>query len=237
MTPVKFATLVRRYYTKTNSTTFTDADILVLANIFKDDIAGLIAKEVGEDYFGLRFERDLVADQREYDLPSELMARMKYLQAKLDGTNWVRLTETDLSVYGEALDEATIQLLYGEKDPQFDLWDNGIYILSGDAIIAVTNGLKLWAIIFPADFADLTSTVDLSTNPDDYSHGFPRQFHELLARRVSIAFKSSKDRPIPLSEKEKLYEVDLATQIQTMKDANLDRSTAPKAPYNDGSDY
>lgn len=232
----KFATLVR-YYTKTNSTTFTDADILVLANIFKDDIAGLISKEVGEDYFGLRFERDLLAGQREYDLPAELMSRMKYLNAKLDGTNWVRLTETDLSEYGGTLDEATIEAKYADKDPQFDLWDNGIFILSANAIIDVTDGLKLWAIIFPSDFANLTSIEDMSTNPDEYSHGFPRQFHELLARRVSIAYKSSKDRPIPLSEKERLYEVDLITQVQTMKDANLDRSVQPSAPYNDGSDY
>jgi hypothetical protein len=236
MTFVKFATLIR-YYTKTNSTTFTDADILILANIFKDDISGLISKEVGEDYFGLRFERDLEAGQREYDLPAELMSRIKYLQAKLDGTNWQKLKETDLSTYGKTIDEATILLEYADKDPEFDLWDQGIYILSGDAIIDVTDGLKLWAIVFPADFASLTSTEDMSTNPDDYSHGFPRQFHELLARRVSIAYKSSKDRPIPLSEKEKLYEVDLATQIQTMKDANLDRSVIPSMPYNDGSDY
>ena len=232
----KFATLVR-YYTKTNSTTFTDADVLTLANIFKDDISGLISKEVGEDYFGLRFERDLLAGQREYDLPAELMSRLKYVQAKLDGTNWQRLGETDLSTYGKAVDEDTIQLTYSEKDAEFDLWDNGIYILSGDAIIEVDDGLKIWAIVFPADFPNLTSTEDMSTNPDDYSHGFPRQFHELLARRVSIAYKSSKDRPIPLSEKEKLYEVDLATQIQTMKDANLDRSVIPSAPSNDGSDY
>jgi hypothetical protein len=232
----KFATLVR-YYTKTNSTTFTDADILVLANIFKDDIAGLIAKEVGEDYFGLRFERDLIAGQREYDLPAELMSRMKYLNAKLNGTDWKRLTETDLSEYGGTLDEATIVSRYADIEPQFDLWDNGIFILSDSAIIDVTNGLKPWAIVFPSDFTDLSSTEDMSTNPDDYTHGFPRQFHELLARRISIAFKSSKDRPIPLSEKEKVYESDLALAINTMKDANLDRSTAPEAPYDDGSNY
>jgi len=232
----KFASLIR-YYTKTNSTTFTDADILVLANIFKDDICGLIAKDVGEDYFGLRFERDLIAGQREYDLPAELMSRMKYLQAKLDGTNWEKLNETDLITYNKALDEDTIQLTYSERSPEFDLWDQGIYILSGDAIIDVTDGLKLWAIIFPSDFTDLTSTEDMSTNPDDYTHGFPRQFHELLARRISIAYKSSKDRPIPLSEKEKLYEVDLVNQIETMKDANLDRSVKPLTPYDDGSEY
>jgi len=145
----KFATLVR-YYTKTNSTTFSDADILTLANIFKDDIAGLISKEVGEDYFGLRFERDLIAGQREYDLPAELMTRIKYLNAKLDGTNWERLKETDLSTYGQAMDEATIEAQYADKDPEFDIWDNSIYILSGRPIIDVTDGLRLWAIVFQA---------------------------------------------------------------------------------------
>lgn len=236
MTPVKFATLVR-YYTKTNSTTFTSEDILVLANIFKDDICAQIAKEVGEDYFGLRFERDLVAGQREYDLPNELMGRIKYVQVKLDGTNWEKLNETDLSIYGKSIDESTIQLEYGEKDPEFDFWDQGLYILSGDAIIAVTDGLKIWAIIYPSDIANLTGTNDLSVNPDDYTHGIPKPAHELLARRVSIAYKSSKDKPIPLSEKEKLYEVDLAQAIQNLKDANLDRSVLPSLPYNDGLDY
>ena len=232
----KFATLIR-YYTKTNSTTFTDADILVLANIFKEDIAGLIGKEVGEDYFGLRFERDLIAGQREYDLPSEVMARIKYLEVNLDGTEWKKLSEVDLNEHERTTDEATILNNYSNESPEYDLWDQSIFLLSGSAIIDVTNGLKLWAIIFPSDFTDLTSTEDMSTNPDDYTHGFPRQFHELLARRVSIAYKSSKDRPIPLSEKEKLYEVDLMTQINTMKGTNLDRSVTPSAPYDDGSQY
>lgn len=236
MNKVNFAKLVR-YYTKSNSTTFPDADMLVLANIFKDDISALIAKEVGEDYFGLRFKRDLLAGQREYELPAELMSRIKYLEAKLDGTNKKHIRETDLTIYGKATDETTIRYEYSDKDPEYEIFDQSIFILSGDAIIDVTDGLELWAIIFPADWENLTETEDISTPPDDYSHGFPRQFHELLARRVSIAYKSSKDRPIPLSEKEKLYEVDLATAIQTMKDANLDRVVIPSAPSDDGSDY
>jgi hypothetical protein len=236
MTPVKYASLIR-YYTKTNSTTFSDADITILTNIFKDDICSKIAKKIGEDYFGLRFERDLVADQREYDLPNEVMGQIKRVEAKLDGTNWELLNETDLTDYRNTMDETTIRLIYSEKDPAFDIWDNGIYILSGDAIIAVTNGLKLWAIIFPKDISALDGTDDLSVNPDDYSHGIPKQFHELLARRVSIAYKSSKDKPIPLSEKELSYESDLDKTIDSMRDLNLDRSTEPAVPYNDGSDY
>lgn len=236
MTYVQFATLAR-YYTKTNSTTFSDADILILANIFKDDICGKIGKDVDEDYFGLRFERNLIAGQREYCLPAQMMSRIKYLQAKLDGTNWSKLNETDLSVYGKYVTEDEIEAVYADKSPEFDIWDKSIYLLNSSPIIDVVDGLKLWCIIWPADFAALTSTEDMSNNPDEYSHGFPRQFHELLARRVSIAYKSSKDRPIPLSEKEQLYEVDLKQELDTMKDANLDRTTAPVAPYDDGSQF
>lgn len=236
MTPIKFATLVR-YYTGTNTTTLTDSEIIMLTNIFKNEICSQVSKEVGEDYFGLRFERDLLADQREYDLPNELMERIKYIQAKLDGTNWKVLKETDLPSYGKSIDEDTIELTYADRDPEFDLWDQSIYILSGDAIIKVTKGLKLWAIIYPADINSLSGTDDLSVNPTDYTHGIPRPIHEVLARRVSIAYKSSKDKPIPLSEKEKLYEVDLAQAIKNMKDSNLDRSVTPTIPYLDGSDY
>jgi hypothetical protein len=236
MTPVQFAALTR-LYTKTNSTTFPDADILTYANIFKDDICSFVAKEVGEDYFGLRFERDLIANQREYDLPGEIMGRIKYLEAKLDGTEWSHLRETDLSVYGRTTDEDTIQEIYADRDPEFDIFDQSIFILSGDAIIDVTDGLLLWCIIYPEDIANLSGTDDMSVPPDDYTHGIPKQFHELLARRVSIAYKSSKDRPIPLSEKEKLYEVDLAEAINSLKDTNLDRETIPSRPYNDGSEY
>jgi len=236
MNNVNFVSLIR-YYTKSNSTTFTDANILMLANIFKDDISAKISTEVSEDYFGLKFDTHLVSGQREYPFPAEVMGRIKYLQAKLDGTNWKRLNETDLSIYGKAVEESNIQEQYADKDPEYDIWDNGIYILSGDAIIDVTYGLKLWAIIYPADIPNLTATSDLSTNPDEFTHGFPKQFHELLARRISIAYKSSKDKPLPLSEKEKMYEIDLKRAISDMKDQNLDRSIIPSVPVKDGSEF
>lgn len=236
MTFAKFASLVR-FYTKTNSTTFTDTQILLLANVLKDDIAAQIAKKVGEDYFGLRFTTSLVAGQREYELPAEMMSRLKYIEAKLDGTNWEKLVETDLLQYQKTTDEATILFEFANRKPAFDLWDKSLLIYSGDAIISVTDGLKLWAIIFPADFTDLSSTDDMATNPSTTTHGFPREFHGLLAIGVSIAYKTSQPRPIPLSEKEKTYESDLADKIESMRDENLDRNYIATVPVNDGSQY
>lgn len=236
MTFANWTTLVRMY-TKTNSTTFPNADILLYANIFKDELAEEVGKKVDEDYFGLRLERDLIAGQREYELPAQLMSRIKYLEAKLDGTDWVKLYETDLSAFQKSTDEATIVAAYAGKPPAFDVFDRTIFLYTDSAIIEVDAGLKLWATLFPADFTDLTLTTDMEANPTTTSHGFPRQLHELLARRVSIAYKSSKDRPIPLSEKEQLFDKDLANKLDLMKGLNLDRATIPALPVNDGSDY
>lgn len=236
MTFAEYTNLVR-YYTSTNSTTFTDNNILMLSNIFKNEIAGIISKEVNEDFFGVPLVRDLLADTRSYELPADMMSRIRYLQIKLDGEKWERLNETDMATYKNTTDDSTIKEVYAGKKPEFIIFNSSIFILSGEDISYVEDGLKLWSIIYPKDFTDLSLTEDMSMPPDDYSHGFPISFHELLARRVSIAYKSGKDRPIPLSEKEQKYDLDLGIQIESMKGGNLDRTVVIKAPYNDGSQY
>ncbi|MCF7898935.1 MAG: hypothetical protein K9L31_03220 [Candidatus Pacebacteria bacterium] len=236
MTFVEFSNLIR-YYTSTNSTTFSDSDILMLSNIFKNEMAGIISKDVNEDYFGIELERDLLADTRSYQLPSEMMSRIKYLQAKLNGENWERLNETDLATYHNTTDNATIKKVYAGLEPEFIIFNSSVLILSDSDIESVSNGLKLWSIVYPKDFVDLSSVEDLSTPPDEYTHGFPVSLHELLARRVSIAYKTGKDRPIPLSEKEQKFEYDLQKAIQSMKGANLDRAVISNVTYNDGSQY
>lgn len=236
MTYKKFATLVR-YYTKTNDNTFTDQEILDLANIIKDDMAVRISKEVAEDYFMMRFKADLVAGQREYQLPDDIISRIKYVEAKLDGDNWEDLDEFDLIQYGKTTDESTIQDAFSGRDPQFDMWDQSIFIFSADDIIDVTDGLKLWANIYPADFTDLTSTSDMSIPPTTTSHGFPRELHRLLATAVSIEYKTSLTRQIPLSKREQNFEADYDMAINAMKDANEDRNFKASVPYNDGLQY
>jgi hypothetical protein len=236
MTPTAFATLVR-FYTKTNTTTFTDAQILQLANVFKDDIAAKISKDVDEDYFGMTFFTDLVADQREYQLPSTILGRIKYVEAKLNGTDWKRLNEFDITQYQKPTSEADILAQFAGKDPEFDIWDRSIYIYSDAAIADVDDGLKLWGTIFPADFTTLSSSTDMSSDPSVTSHGFPIEFHELLARIVSISWKTSQPRPIPLSAKEQTYEIDLERALINMKDRNLDRSYIATFEDSSGHEY
>jgi hypothetical protein len=235
MTPAQIASLIRSY-TRTNSSSFTDAEILELANPFKDEIASEIS-QANEDYFVRTFLANLRAGQREYSIPNNVMNNLKYVEAKLDGTKQQRLDEFDLNTYRQATDETTILAQFAGRKPAMDLSGGSIFIYSDSAIIDVTDGLIAAAVIFPDDIADLTSTTEMSIDPTAYSCGFPRQFHELLARRVSIAWKSARPKPIPLSEKEQMYEIDLTRKIEALKGLNLDRTLVATMPSDDGQDY
>lgn len=237
MTGSQFASYIRKA-TKTNSTTLPDADLVLLANIVKDDIAKRIT-QANEDYFGIFMTRNLVAGQRNYAFEPEQMNHMKYLEAKIDGTNWKRLREYDINQLQITSDEASIQSAFSLRDPGFDIFGNEIILYTGTAIIDVTDGLKLWTIVYPSDISasSLTSSDDLSIPPTTTSFGFPRQFHKVWADRVVVEYKNSQDKPLPLTQNEQLVEQRFLDALHDLKGGNLDRSVEPSVPYNDGSDY
>lgn len=230
-----FASYIR-LQTNTDANTFTNTNILLLANIFKDEMAKDIAKR-NEDIFGMQYLRNLVASQREYPLPDELLNSIKYVEAKLDGTNWKRLTETDMNREGFITSESGITTQFTGKEPQFEIFRNSLWIYSDSAILDVVDGLKLWALIYPADFTSLASTDDMAKAPSTTSHGFPRQFHELLARRVIIEYKTGRDIPVSLTQNEQRYELDYSRALDAISNMNLDRSFRGSIPYDDGSQY
>lgn len=236
MIPTTFASYIRKK-TRSNTTTFTDADMVVYANVFKD----LIAQEVikyNPHYFGMYSLASLVADQREYSLPNDILSKIFEVEAKLDGTNWSKLSETNINVDNYVLTETNIRNEFSNKSPAFFFLRNSIYLLTGDAITSVSDGLRLWYVSYPADFTTFASgTSDMSDPPTDTTHGWPRPFQELLARRIIIEYKSSLDKPIPLTDKEQQWETDFYKACQSVADKNLDRSLKATVPYDDGSNY
>ena len=235
MTPVELAFTIR-FRTGTDDGELIDSDILTLANIAKDDIAKEIAKR-NEDYFGMRFYRDLVADRRAYGIPDDVLNNLKYLEAKLNGTDFKHLTEFDLNSYKRPTDEASILSNFTDDNPKYDIFNRTLNLYTGSAIEAVTEGLVLHAIIYPADIANLTRTVDMAVDPTEYSAGFPRQFHDLLATKVSIEYKSNPHINLKLSEKELTYKEDLEFALDAITGMNLDNSIIATVPSNDGQNY
>lgn len=242
MTPAEFATHVR-FMTRTNSTTFTNAEILALMKIRQDEIAKAIL-EADEDILLIPQYTSLVADQREYPLPQDMLSSIKRVEAKLDGTNFIKLYEFDPTTYGQTINtESDITQNFSNEEGYafFDLSRKSLTIYSG-TITSVTAGLKILVNTWPTAIGDLTGTEDMSQDPSTTTHGIPREMHEIWARGVIIDWKSSREKPIPLSEREQVYGIDLIKAINSLKPQNLDRNFTGKLPPastigNNGYDY
>jgi len=235
MTPAELASFVRDQ-TNTDATTFSDAQILTKANVFIDDIAKEIAK-THRGFFGRVFTYNLVADQRNYPLETDLLNGIRSVEAQLDGTNWKWLTSLDITALGKPTDETDIRAAFAGKDPRYDIFQKEIWIYSESAIVNVTGGLKVRCDVYPEHLTSLSGSSDLSINSSSTKRGFPRAVHELLARRIIIAFKESKDKPIPLTQTEQKYEFDLVKAISALRDSNQDEVILAPLPFNDGNQF
>lgn len=237
MTPAAAAQHIR-FMTRTNSTSFSDSDILALMKIRQDELAKDILK-ADEDILLIPQYQNLVANQREYPLPQDMLSSIKRIECKLDGTNYIKLNELDSpSISNSILTESLITENFGNNEGEafFDLARKAVYIYSG-TITNVTDGFRVWCNTWPAPITDLTSTTDMSIDPSTTTHGMPRELHEIWCRGVIIDYKSSREKPIPLTEKELSYNVDKMEAINSLKPQNLDREFIATVPYNDGSQY
>ena len=238
MVPATLNKLIN-FYCGTDDGSFPQADKIVLINVFKDDMAKEVAKR-NENYFGMIYEDTLVAGNREYALPAEILNNIVGVEAKVlnSFTKWAWLSELNLNTIKAPTDETNICAYMSGRNPAFRIFRNAVILYTDTSIIDVVDGLKLHCIIYPGDIEDLTnSSVDMAVDPDEYTPGFPRQLHELLARRVAIAYKNSLDRPKTLSEKELKYDVDLQLALNAITGMNLDRITVTNPPLNTGQNY
>lgn len=234
MKALELATYIR-YKLKMNTMTLPDTDLLPIVNMWMESMAQRIVG-VNEDLLGMVVTTDLIANQRQYQDPVDLI-KMKYLEAQFDGVNWSKLTEFDIIDSQKTTDETSILANFANQTGScfFDRFGSGFIIYSGP-IIDVTDGLKMHAILSPKPLANLTeNTVDMSTPPDSTSCGFPREFHELLARRVIIDIKDSGDVPKGLTQKEQLFIVNFDDKVDDLAGINLDRTVKANVP-DDGSD-
>ena len=242
MTPVEFAQHVR-FMTRTNSSTFTNADIIALMKIRQDELAKDIL-DADEDILLIPQYTDLNANQREYPLPQDKLASIKRVEAKLDGTNFIKLIEFDPTTYGRTINsetDITQNFSNDEGNAYFDLMRNSIKIYSG-TITDVSGGLKVLVNTWLEPITDLAATADMSQDPSTTTHGIPRELHEIWARGVIIDWKSSREKPIPLSERELSYKADKVIAINSLKPQNRDRVVIGQLPNastrgNEGADY
>lgn len=230
-----FASLIR-FNTHTDATTFPDTQILLLSNIWRDQMAKEILA-ANEYYFGNPISVNLVANQREYVLDPTCMGQIQMVEAMIDGINWKRLKSVNWELNNSTTDENGIETFFLSRPWSYTIFNKAIWLLTGPPIIAVSGGLKIWYYTWPAAFTDLSLTTEMDLSASDAVHGWPRQFQELLARKVQIAYKTSRDKPVTLSESEQMFAMDFAKAISSIQDQSIDGSVLATTPYNSGSDY
>ena len=241
MTGTQFTTYVR-YLTGTDSGTLTDAELLLLANIEQASLAEDIASNVDEGYFVMEDVRNLEADQRRYTYPPDLLKSVQYVAAKLDGSNWTYLREIDFG-YIEGrdlplLEETEIQNEFASAAKYLN-FGTEIMLFNGAAITAVSGGLKIAGEVYPEDLGtdDLVGTDNLSVPSSASKVRLPNAAYKPLAKMVSIAYKTSKDKPLPLTEDERLLPIDKEKLFEKLRGRNAVRTITGHVPYNDGSNY
>lgn len=236
MIGTKFVQYIRDVLTKTTTATFSDSDLVLIANNVKNEFAMEIIK-ADENFWHLTMTADLKASTsvettREYPLDSDVL-RIKKVEAKFDGTNWVKLIKFNSQVDDRPTDETTILANYSNNQGSayYEHLRNSLWLYSG-TVSVVSGGLKFKAIMLPEDITtgDIASSTDLSTPSSDTKFRLPLQFHELWARRISIVYKSGKEKPIALSEFEKAFPTDFEAAMESIRNANLDEDKIGDMP-------
>lgn len=236
MTPAQFAILVRTY-TGTDSNSFPDATLLVLMNTFKNELCRKVQK-AQDDYFTVPQDTPLIAGQREYNLPSDMLNQIRRVEIDLVGDGEYTLAfEEKFNILESSLTESTVQAKFSDERPKYYVLRKALYLLTASTIPAIDAGLRIYAPTFPQNWSSLASTVDMAEDPTSVTVGFPEPLHELLARRCSIVYKSSRTRPIPLTESEQNYDNDVKDAIDQMSAITFNEKIQVRLPHNTGAQF
>ena len=239
-----------RRKSKTNSTTFSDRDMLLYLKAkipqYQSDI-----EQTNEDYMGSIEFRDLRATgdgtyvdggesymTREYNLPHDMINRLKFVTAKLDGENWIRLKQYDLNEIKIPFEEPNIldRFYNTEGIAGYEIFRGSLFLLCGEIEEDVPNGLKLWSYSYTA----IPDTIPVAGSEDDLDldlYGIPEIMHELLATALSMEWKSNLETPVPLTSMEQNYYILYEKALRSLRSLDRDQElqfSKPEDGYANG---
>lgn len=238
-----------RRKSKTNTSTFSDSDMLLYLKAkipqYQADI-----EATNEDYMGSIEYRDLISTgttgtyldggvtylSREYNLPYDMINRIKFVTAKLNGTDWIRLKQYDLNDIKIPFEEDNILATFDNTEgvAGYEIFRGSLFLLTGEIEAEVENGLKIWTYSYtavPASIPIPSSTEDLDLD----LYGIPETMHELLAVALSLEWKSNLETPVPLTSMEQNYYILYEKALRGLRALDRDQELSFARPA-DGYD-
>ncbi len=157
-----------RFLTNTSTNTYTDLDLTAALNMYYGEvIQEIIQAQDGWDFQAETATADLVADQQEYTLPTDIL-KIKRIEISYDGTNWTPVTFMDVNETSSATDTTTVGNNFQKSEPYADLMDKSIMLYPTPSANA-TGGLKIW---YSKGVDDLSADTDEPV--------FQNRFHKVL---------------------------------------------------------
>lgn len=233
-----------RKKTKTNSSTFTDADMILYIKAklpqFQADI-----EEVNEDLMGSVEYRDLRVTgttgsyvdtgvtyiSREYNLPADMIPRIKTISAKLNGTDWIRLKNYDLNDIKIPFEEDRILETFTNDEgiAGYELFRSSIFLLTGAITSVVSGGLKIWTYSFTA--APATMPVVGSAEDVEFDmYGVPETMHELFAIALGMEWKSNQEMPVAYNSSEQNFYALYSKALGSLRSMDRDKEMIFRRP-------
>ncbi len=164
-----------RFLTRTDTTTYTDADLDANLNNYLH----IFTTEVLESMDGCDFKADtattnIVADQQEYVLPTDLL-KIKRIEVTYDGTNWKKVDFFDINERGTNTSTTSISSDFSTENPYVDLMDESL-MLYPIPDTNVSAGLKIW-------YSKLDDTLESATDTPAIAEPF----------QVGLCYGAAKD--------------------------------------------
>jgi hypothetical protein len=229
-----FARLARKN-TKTNSTTFTDQELVDFVNFHIEANTPEIVK-ADEQAFQMVSRRNLEEGVRQYELPTDVAKRINRVEVYHVEKWWIG-KEVDVNSFFAPITGGTDDpVVYDGVHIPYSLFRNCINLYTQQDIEDETNGLALYYTVYPYMWqtTDLVSTVDISIDPSAVSCGFPKEFHEPILHMVTRSYKQAKQVPVPLSIEEQNAEVLFQKSLKAYKGTNRDREISASYPIDYG---
>lgn len=157
-----------RKLTNTNSTTLSNADLLLLSNETYLDILRTLSNNSIE-VTGIVAHTNLVADQENYSLPDDCLDIVRVeinYDDPTDDNKWRKVTEVDLPNLPRVWRDFVIN--NSSSDPRFDMYGGQFYI-APPSTTNQTSGLRLWYIKKNTDF--------VGTDPSTENLPYPLHFY------------------------------------------------------------
>lgn len=220
---MNFATFTKslRTHTGTDDVTLPKETIAAFVNSELEGFSILATlPNLQETYLGKTIPMNLANDTREYTIPNNVI-RTHNIEINYGGI-WVRMKEISLERMDAAINEEEVQKFFKNRLPMYSIYGGKYYIWTPDPITELIGWLKIYASVYPTEFDENDFEENNIVEMSEVNE-LPRQFHQVLQKRVIISYKESRDKPIPLTQSEQMYKGDLETVLKSMRVINTAR--------------